>query len=106
MIEMNPYYAKTIVPPSKLHFTLGVFNLEDQERFDRMKYDDVILPKHRSELRHISEYFSFYFASNNPTIASTVKYFHVKSPFKDLTAFEKMFSSSRLLPMHPCTSTW
>lgn len=64
MIEMNPYYAKTIVPPSKLHFTLSVFNLEDQERFDRMKYDDVILPKHRSELRHISEYFSFYFASN------------------------------------------
>ena len=64
MIEMNPYYTKTMVPPSKLHFTLGVFNLEDPERFERMKYDGIIHSNRRSELRHISEYFSFYFASN------------------------------------------
>ena len=43
MIEMNPYYAKTIVPPSKLHFTLGVFN-DARTKLAAMEDDFGVLP--------------------------------------------------------------
>lgn len=94
MIEMNPYYTKTMVPPSKLHFTLGVFNLEDQERFERMKWEKSAMST--VDLNYVT------FRNTLPFILRPIR---VELHYKDSTVFVKMCSISRLLPTRPCTST-